>query len=116
MKKSNESSRRGLMQNWYVWLFPLIAAGVSGWLLVDYLKQSGPTIHIAFEDAMKIFDGLTLEMVDDRFDYGESRYLAYGVIDDAAYCLVFTIRNGRYRPISLRQAHAKEMRRHAPES
>ena len=71
---------------------------------------------IAFEDAMKIFDGLTLEMVDDRFDYGESRYLAYGVIDDAAYCLVFTIRNGRYRPISLRQAHAKEMRRHAPES
>jgi uncharacterized DUF497 family protein len=29
---------------------------------------------------------------DDRFDYGEPRYRAYGYIDGAAYCLVFTIR------------------------
>jgi uncharacterized DUF497 family protein len=53
---------------------------------------------------------------DDRFDYGEHRYRAYGYIDGAAYCLVFTIRNERYRPISLRRAHAKEMRRYAPQS
>jgi uncharacterized DUF497 family protein len=53
---------------------------------------------------------------DDRFDYGEPRYRAYGVIDGASYCLVFTVRDGRYRPISLRRAHAKEMRRHAPKS
>ena len=53
---------------------------------------------------------------DDRFDYGESRYRAYGYIDGAAYCLVFTIRNERYLPISLRRAHAKEMRRYAPQS
>jgi uncharacterized DUF497 family protein len=52
---------------------------------------------------------------DDRFDYGEPRYRAYGYIDGAAYCLVFTIRNERYRPISLRRAHAKEMRRYAPQ-
>jgi uncharacterized DUF497 family protein len=51
---------------------------------------------------------------DDRFDYGEPRYRAYGLIDGVAYCLVFTIRNERYRPISLRRAHAKEMRRHVP--
>jgi hypothetical protein len=53
---------------------------------------------------------------DDRFQYGEPRYRAYGVIDGATYCLAFTIRDGRYRPISLRRAHAKEMRRHAPKS
>jgi uncharacterized DUF497 family protein len=52
---------------------------------------------------------------DDRFEYGEARYRAYGYIDGAAYCLVFTIRNERYRPISLRRAHAKEMRRYAPQ-
>jgi uncharacterized DUF497 family protein len=52
---------------------------------------------------------------DDRFDYGEPRYRAYGYIEGAAYCLVFTIRNERYRPISLRRAHAKEMRRYAPQ-
>jgi uncharacterized DUF497 family protein len=53
---------------------------------------------------------------DDRFDYGEPRYRAYGVIDGVSYCLVFTVRNERYRQISLRRAHAKEMRRHARKS
>jgi uncharacterized protein len=53
---------------------------------------------------------------DDRFDYGEPRFRAYGFIDGMAHCLVFTIRNEQYRPISLRRAHAKEMRRHAPKS
>jgi uncharacterized protein len=51
---------------------------------------------------------------DDRFDYGEPRFRAYGHIDGIAHCLVFTVRDGRYRPISLRRAHAKEMKRYAP--
>jgi uncharacterized protein len=50
--------------------------------------------------------------VDDRYDYGEVRYRAYGIIDGLAYCLTFTNRNERVRPISLRRAHAKEMRRY----
>jgi uncharacterized protein len=53
---------------------------------------------------------------DNRFEYGEPRYRGYGLIDGLAYCLVFTIRDGQYRPISLRRAHAKEMKRHAPKS
>jgi hypothetical protein len=53
---------------------------------------------------------------DNRFEYGEPRYRAYGVIDGVSYCLVFTVRNEQYRPISLRRAHAKEMRRYAPKS
>jgi uncharacterized protein len=53
---------------------------------------------------------------DDRFNYGEPRFRAYGLIDGAAHCLVFTIRNEQYRPISLRRAHAKEMKRHVPEN
>ena len=51
---------------------------------------------------------------DDRFDYGEPRYRAYGLLDGHSYCLVFTIRDGAKRPISLRRAHAKEMRRYVP--
>jgi uncharacterized DUF497 family protein len=51
---------------------------------------------------------------DDRFDYGEPRFRAFGVIDGRPYCLVYTVRNDRYRPISLRRAHAKEMRQHVP--
>jgi uncharacterized DUF497 family protein len=51
---------------------------------------------------------------DDRFDYGEPRFRAYGLLDGQPYCLVFTMRNGAYRPISLRRAHAKELKRYVP--
>ena len=57
---------------------------------------------------------IKVTFVDDRSDYGEVRYRAYGYIDDVAYCLAFTSRNGQVRPISLRRAHAKEMKRRAP--
>jgi uncharacterized protein len=50
----------------------------------------------------------------EPFDYGDPRYRAYGFIEGIAYCMVFTIRGERYRPISLRRAHSKEMRRHVP--
>lgn len=50
-------------------------------------------------------------IVDDRFDYGETRYRAWGDIDGQPYFLAFTIRDGKVRPISLRRAHAKEMKR-----
>jgi hypothetical protein len=53
---------------------------------------------------------------DDRFDHGEPGFRAYGFIGGLAHCLVFTIRNEQYRPISLRRAHAKEMRRYAPKT
>jgi len=51
---------------------------------------------------------------DDRFNYGEPRFRAYGLLDGQPHCLVFTIRNGAYRPISLRRAHAKELKRNVP--
>ncbi|WP_316207250.1 BrnT family toxin [Bradyrhizobium sp. SZCCHNR3118] len=51
-------------------------------------------------------------LVDDRFDYGETRYRAWGHIDGVAHCLVFTFRDGEMRPISLRRAHKKEMKRY----
>jgi uncharacterized DUF497 family protein len=57
---------------------------------------------------------IKVTFVDDRHDYGEVRYRAYGYIDDLAYCLTFTNRNGRVRPISLRRAHMKEMRHRVP--
>jgi uncharacterized protein len=55
---------------------------------------------------------IKVTFVDDRRDYGEIRYRAYGFIDGTAYCLAFTSRNGLVRPISLRRMHAKEMRRY----
>ena len=51
---------------------------------------------------------------DSRFDYGEPRYRAYGLLDGVPHCLVFTMRDDACRPISLRRAHAKELKRYAP--
>jgi len=54
-------------------------------------------------------------VVDDRRDYGETRYRAFGFIDGQPHCLVFTDRDGDVRAISLRRAHQKEFKRHAPQ-
>jgi uncharacterized protein len=44
-------------------------------------NQRNISIHgIAFEDAARIFDRPTVEQVDDRFDYGEIRIYAVGVV------------------------------------
>jgi uncharacterized protein len=51
---------------------------------------------------------------DTRFDYGEARFRAWGLIDGEAYCLAFTTRDDRVRAISLRRAHDKEIKRYVP--
>lgn len=53
-----------------------------------------------------------LVFVEDlRFE--EVRYRVYGLLEDALHCLVVTERGDKLRVISLRRAHAREMRRHA---
>lgn len=49
---------------------------------------------------------------DDRKDYGETRFRAFGFIDGVAYCLAYTTRGDDVRAISLRRAHAKEVARY----
>ena len=36
---------------------------------------------VAFEDAIRIFEGPTVEKIDDRFDYGEIRVYAIGLVN-----------------------------------
>ncbi|KFL26864.1 hypothetical protein JP74_10540 [Devosia sp. 17-2-E-8] len=51
---------------------------------------------------------------DDRVDYGEARYRAWGLIEDEYFCLAFVVRNDRLRAISLRRAHKKEFFANVP--
>jgi uncharacterized protein len=51
-------------------------------------------------------------LIDDRKDYGETRFRAFGRIEGQGYCLVFVVRDNNLRPISFRRAHEKEMRRY----
>jgi uncharacterized protein len=50
--------------------------------------------------------------VDDRFDYGEVRFRAFGRVDGQCRCLVFTYTATQIRAISYRRAREKEMRRY----
>jgi len=58
----------------------------------DKRKDRGNVVRhgIAFEDAIRIFEGPTLERVDDRFDYGETRVYAIGVVDGLEITLIYT--------------------------
>jgi uncharacterized DUF497 family protein len=80
----------------------------------DSVKEAGNLSKHRISLGRWIDIDVKITFVDSRHDYGEIRYRGYGYIDGFAYCLVFTDRNGRVRPISLRRAHDKEMRRHVP--
>ena len=67
-------------------------------------------------DAAERFDMETaLVAPDDREDYGEDRWIAVGFIGARLHVLVFTERNGRIRPISLRKALKREERHYERE-
>jgi uncharacterized protein len=51
--------------------------------------------------------------IDDRFDYGETRYRAFSYMGGQGRCLVFTAAGpAKIRVISYRRARRKEMQRH----
>jgi uncharacterized protein len=56
----------------------------------------------------ELLAGFTVEWIDDRFDYGETRIIAIGEINGLEFVCVYTIRNEVHRPISLRRASRKE--------
>ena len=55
--------------------------------------------EIAFEDAARIFDGPTVERIDDRFDYGEERTYAIGLVNGIEITVIYTDRDRDQRYI-----------------
>ncbi len=47
---------------------------------------------IAFQDAARIFEGPTVERIDDRFDYGETRVYAIGLVNGIEITVIYTDR------------------------
>lgn len=45
---------------------------------------------IAFDDAKRIFEGPTVERVDDRFEYGEVRVYAIGLVNGLEITVIYT--------------------------
>ena len=55
-------------------------------------------------------------MPDDRYDYGEDRTQALGLIDGRLHMLAFTMRGDALRVISLRKANPREVKRYDEEA
>jgi uncharacterized DUF497 family protein len=61
-----------------------------------------------FDDAPKVFAGQGLTLIDDRWDYGEIRYLTYGLLNDRMVAIVWTPRGETRHIISMRKCNDRE--------
>lgn len=61
-----------------------------------------------FVDAPRVFEGVTFTYEDDRFDYGEQRYITLGLLAGIPVSLVHTETDNEIRVISFRKATKRE--------
>lgn len=64
-----------------------------------------------FEDAPEVFCGPTVTAQDVRRDYGEERFITFGVLHGREVVLVWTTRGDSRRIISMRYANEREIAR-----
>jgi hypothetical protein len=65
---------------------------------------------IDFQDAVAIFEGDTVTVEDDRFDYGERRFVSLGRLQGRVIVVVHTEQDQVTRIISARKATKYEQR------
>lgn len=63
---------------------------------------------VAFQDAVESLTGWTVRKRDLRSEYGEDRWVALTSHEGATLVVAYTMRGGRLRIISARQANRKE--------
>jgi uncharacterized DUF497 family protein len=68
-----------------------------------------------FVDAPRVFEGLTFTFEDDRFGYGEQRYVTLGLLAGVPVAVVHTESEDEIRVISFRKATRREAELYARE-
>jgi uncharacterized DUF497 family protein len=72
-------------------------------------RQSNLSNHgLDFVDARRVFEGVTYTFGDDRFDYGERRFVTLGLLDGVVVSIVHTESPQLIRVISFRKATKRE--------
>lgn len=64
--------------------------------------------NIDFNDTYKIFEKPILTKIDNRFDYGEKRWIGLGQLEGICVVFIFTMRGKKLRIISIRKANQNE--------
>jgi uncharacterized protein len=67
-----------------------------------------------FEDAILVFESLTVEVEDARKDYGERRIICYGMLNERMVVVGYTPRGPARHIFSMRKANDREQTRLAP--
>lgn len=68
---------------------------------------------IDFDDAVHVFAGRTLDVPDERRDYGETRIQTIGHLVGRMVMVVWTPRGGWRRIISMRKCNDSEQKRYS---
>lgn len=64
-----------------------------------------------FEDALLVFDGITVEVEDQRKDYGERRIICFGALEGRMVVVGYTPRGAVRHVFSMRKANDREQER-----
>lgn len=54
MNNQIKSPTSKVRSTWALWLFPVMALGICGYLFADYLRERGPTVKISFDEASSL--------------------------------------------------------------
>ncbi len=65
-----------------------------------------------FVDAARVFEGLTFTYEDDRFEYGEQRFITLGLLAGVPVSIAHTETKDEIRVISFRKATSSEAKRY----
>ena len=76
----------------------------------DALNQAKHGVSLALAEVL--FAGPHRWVDDDRFDYGEVRQVAFGLIGGRLFVCVYVDRDAERRVISLRKANSREVTRY----
>lgn len=68
-----------------------------------------------FDDALHVFAERTIDLLDDRKDYGETRWVTYGLLKGRMVALVWTPRGSSRHVISMRKANDREKKAYQAE-
>ncbi len=64
-----------------------------------------------FQDAQEVFKGVTVEVHDERKDYGERRVLCFGLLRGRLVVVGYTLRGAVRHIFSMRKANDREQTR-----
>ena len=78
----------------------------------DEKKRKANILNHGFDfvDAKVVFEGVTFTLEDDRFDYGEERFITLGLLRGTVVVIAHTENKNEIRVISMRKATKHEQK------